>query len=574
MEKRFHALMEERNCDDDTAFKLTKTRRIGYTPERVTADDEYLYDNDRELGRKLHRDRIVKAGLLSYPLGGSPTTITTFLEYIHQQAKDKTRHQSRLLNFVRQRDLFPEINDLRELVFSLWPACVEADILTPGQAFRADVIISHPNSFPHLMSSSMDLHRPYSYAPANAASYDVIDNLVWESMGDILDEFRYSLGLTGKTNANNLLSEWRAPHTYLWNSALLPTPQDWRSEITVTGRIDTEEDDDKFADIEQKLQSFDTGNSNTPTIYFGLQCDEWDSHRVEELVTCLEKAAKTANVRIILQRRKNNNTGGEIGTDTVLEIDHHFPMKRILPYVKAAVHWGDLSTTSARGGSAPGDRLTNTFQPRSYVRDPKLGDCAKRLAPSFSSSDALEAAVSAFYSNLPLTGMTCDLDPTRIARVYDSVHELKLSYEARLVVHQITGDGGSAGDLKYKPLKYSSHHPPKFSLRQLDTERLRSLSRSSSPTYQPTVAYSHDPASGDLTKGRSPRKRRASLMRGQSMALDVVEMPKFWSSPEVKTKCMKKINAEHEQVLVARGSGGSSSTSSTTSSPKIDVVSP
>ncbi|KAG2911560.1 hypothetical protein PC117_g19134 [Phytophthora cactorum] len=497
----------------------------------------------------VHRDRIVKAGLLSYPLGGSPTTITTFLEYIHQQAKDKKRHQSRLLNF---------------------PACVEADILTPGQAFRSDVIIAHPNlfgqtivaerlggplhcmsdaplsrtqAFPRLLSSSMYLHRPYSYAPANAASYDVIDNLVWESMGDILDEFRYSLGLTGKTNANNLLSEWRAPHTYLWNSALLPMPQDWRSEITVTGRIDTEEDDDKFADIEQKLQSFDTGNSNTPTIYFGLQCDEWDSHRVQELVTCLEKAAKTANVRIILQRCKNNNTGGEIGTDTVLEIDHHFPMKRILPYVKAAVHWGDLSTTSAclaaakpacvvhgtstqrlwgqvlalsgAGGSAPGDRLTDTFQPR---------------------------------SNLPLTGMTCDLDPTLIARIYDSVHELKLSYEARLVVHQITGDGGSAGDLKYKPLKYSSHHPPKFSLRQLDTERLRSLSRSSSPTYQPTVAYID--------------------------ALDVVEMPKFWSSPEEKTKCMKKINAKHEQVLVGRGSGGSSSTSSTTSSPKIDVVSP
>ncbi|KAG3004573.1 hypothetical protein PC121_g18694 [Phytophthora cactorum] len=538
----------------------------------------------------VHRDRIVKAGLLSYPLGGSPTTITTFLEYIHQQAKDKKRHQSRLLNF---------------------PACVEADILTPGQAFRSDVIIAHPNlfgqtivaerlggplhcmsdaplsrtqAFPRLLSSSMYLHRPYSYAPANAASYDVIDNLVWESMGDILDEFRYSLGLTGKTNANNLLSEWRAPHTYLWNSALLPMPQDWRSEITVTGRIDTEEDDDKFADIEQKLQSFDTGNSNTPTIYFGLQCDEWDSHRVQELVTCLEKAAKTANVRIILQRCKNNNTGGEIGTDTVLEIDHHFPMKRILPYVKAAVHWGDLSTTSAclaaakpacvvhgtstqrlwgqvlaLSGAGVQPLEIDSLTPSNLVRtfetllDPKLGDCAKCLVPSFSSSDALEAAVSAFYSNLPLTGMTCDLDPTLIARIYDSVHELKLSYEARLVVHQITGDGGSAGDLKYKPLKYSSHHPPKFSLRQLDTERLRSLSRSSSPTYQPTVAYSHDPAID---------------------ALDVVEMPKFWSSPEEKTKCMKKINAKHEQVLVGRGSGGSSSTSSTTSSPKIDVVSP
>ncbi|KAF1789597.1 Glycosyltransferase family 28, N-terminal domain [Phytophthora cactorum] len=447
----------------------------------------------------VHRDRIVKAGLLSYPLGGSPTTITTFLEYIHQQAKDKKRHQSRLLNF---------------------PACVEADILTPGQAFRSDVIIAHPNLFGQTIVAERlggPLHCMSDaplYAPANAASYDVIDNLVWESMGDILDEFRYSLGLTGKTNANNLLSEWH-----------------WRSEITVTGRIDTEEDDDKFADIEQKLQSFDTGNSNTPTIYFGLQCDEWDSHRVQELVTCLEKAAKTAN----------------IGTDTVLEIDHHFPMKRILPYVKAAVHWGDLSTTSAclaaakpavwfmalvlaLSGAGVQPLEIDSLTPSNLVRtfetllDPKLGDCAKCLVPSF--------------SNLPLTGMTCDLDPTLIARIYDSVHELKLSYEARLVVHQITGDGGSAGDLKYKPLKYSSHHPPKFSLRQLDTERLRSLSRSSSPTYQPTWR---------LDKGQISSKETCLTDARPVDALDVVEMPKFWSSPEEKTKCMKKINAKHEQ---------------------------
>ncbi|ETL87687.1 hypothetical protein L917_13169 [Phytophthora nicotianae] len=614
LESRFHALMEERNGVTAAQRSASGTPHNGSLPTMnicmmTTGTWEESVGQYVAIGQRLkaaghcvrlatnavHRDRVLNAGLLFYPLGGSTATITNFLEYIHQQAKEKARHRSRLMSFIRSQDSFSEMNDLRELVFSLWPACVEADSVTPGKAFRADAIIAHPNLFgqtivaerlgvplhcmsdtpstrtqalPHLLSSNTDLQRPYRYTPTNAASFDVIDKLIWG----------------GGATTNNLLSEWRVPHTYLWNSALLPKPQDWRNEITVTGCINTVEDN-KDADFEQKLQLFVTKNSNAPTIYFGLQCDHWASPRGQELVRWLKNAARTASVRIILQQRNNSNVRGEISIDSVLEIDHNVPVKRILPYVKAAVHWGDLSTTSACLAAAKpacvvyrtstqrlwGQALAlsgvgvqpleiDSLTPSDLVRifkallDPKLADCAQRLASSCSPSDALEAAVSAFYSNLPLAGMTCDLDPTRIARVYDLVHELKLSYEARLVAHQITRDGGSASDLKYKPLKYSRHHPPKFSLRQLDTERLRSSPVNGSPT---KVVYTHDPASEEIMKSSSPQKRRGSLVRGQSMALDVVEMPKFWSSPEEQTKCMKEINAKYEQLLAERGSHGS-----------------
>ncbi|KAE9049457.1 Sterol 3-beta-glucosyltransferase [Phytophthora rubi] len=600
-----------------------------------------------------HRDRIVSAGLDFYPLGGSAITTGNFLQYLHQRTKDEPRHKSRLMNFAHsklnhRRESFPEVDDLRELVFSLWPACVEVDPLVPGKAFRADAIIAHPylfgqtivaerlgvplhcmsynsqsrtQAFPHLISSNMKLHRPYRYAPTNAASYDVIDNVLWNGMRDVLDEFRYFLGLTGKSVANNLLAEWRIPHTYLWNPALLPKPHDWGSEITIAGYVELEEsvtEDIDLAAIEQELCSFARKAAGLPLIYFGFQCGDWDPRQVQDLVGTLEKAARKANVRVVFQGYENSNDDAAFfvgGTDVVFEIDQQFPVKRILPHVHATMHWGDLSITStcvaaekpacvvprnitqrmwgqalvlSGAGVEPleMDALTpsNLVHVFRVLLDPKLAHCAKRLAPKFSSANAINTAVSAFYSNLPLAGMTCDLDPARIARVYDSIHEMKLSYEARLVVHQTTHDGGSAGDLKYKPLKYSQHHPPRFSLREL--ELLHSSSDNLKKHPRTKVLYTYDPASAELADrvdqeraslsssseaalpkkfGGTPRKRFIQFSRAQSMSLNVVEMPKFWNSPEEQVKSTLEINGKYEKLLMTRNFANGSSSSSASS---------
>ncbi|EGZ07162.1 hypothetical protein PHYSODRAFT_362385 [Phytophthora sojae] len=598
-----------------------------------------------------HRDRIVSAGLDFYPLGGSAITTGNFLQYLHQRSKEEPRHKSRLLNYAHsklnhRRESFPEVDDLRELVFSLWPACVEVDPLVPGKAFRADAIIAHPylfgqtivaerlgvplhcmsynpqsrtQAFPHLVSSNMKLHRPYRYAPTNAASYDVIDNVLWNGMRDVLDEFRYFLGLTGKSIPKNLLAEWRIPHTYLWNPALLPKPHDWGSEITIAGYVELEEspaEDTDLAAIEQELCSFARDAAGSPLIYFGFQCGDWDPRQVQDLVGSLEKAAQKANVRVVFQGYENSNDDAAFfvgGTDVVFEIDQQFPVKRILPHVHATMHWGDLSITSTCLAAAKpacvvprnitqrmwGQALVlsgagveplemDALTPSNLVHvfrvllDPKLTHCAKRLAPKFSSASAIETAVSAFYSNLPLAGMACDLDPARIARVYDSDHEMKLSYEARLVVHQVTHDRGSAGDLKYKPLKYAQHHPPRFSLREL--ELLHSSSGNLKKHPRTKVLYTYDPASAELAErvdqerasltsssdaakkfGGTPRRRLSHLSRAQSMALNVVEMPKFWNSPEEQAKKTLEISSKYEKLLMTRNFANGSSSSSASS---------
>ncbi|KAI9909797.1 hypothetical protein PsorP6_010585 [Peronosclerospora sorghi] len=223
-----------------------------------------------------HRNRIVMAGLDFYPLGEKALTADNFLQYLYQRTQDKSRHKSRLLGVAyeklnHRRESIPDVDELREIIFSLWPACVDVDPSVHGKAFRADAIIAHPylfghtivakrlgvplhcmrcnphsrtQAFPHLLSANMKLYRPYRYAPTNAASYDA--------------------------------------HTYLWNPVFLPKPHDWGSEITIVGYVELEEhglDSADLTTIEQNLQAFVENAAGTPLVYFGFQCDNWDPRR-------------------------------------------------------------------------------------------------------------------------------------------------------------------------------------------------------------------------------------------------------------------------------------------------------
>ncbi|GMF36559.1 unnamed protein product [Phytophthora fragariaefolia] len=547
----------------------------------------------------IHRDRVVRVGLAFYPLGGNEFVTDKFVQYLHQHAaQNKVRRKSWFLDGTRHRDQFSEMKGLRELVFSLWPACVEADPLEPGKSFRADAIIAHPyafgqsivaerlgvplhclseiplsrtQAFPYLPSSSSDFQLSYHYSVANEVTYDIVDRLVWNAVTDIFADFRYFLGLTGRSTTNNFIAEWQIPCTYL------PRPKDWGSKITIAGYVELSVDlpmeNVAFSAVDKALQSFAHDHVGTPIIYFSLTRSDWDQRQIRELVGTLDVAVQSANVRVIFQCFESSNVPLSFSCNengTVFTVNHNFPRQRILPHVHATVHDGGLSMVSeCLAAAKPGGivsrncmqralgqalvllgvgvkpmeandlmlaSLVHTFQ---ALIDPKLANRAKYLAAKLTTSTAVEAAVSAFYNNLPVAAMTCDLDPTRIARRYEN-----------------------AGDLKYKPLKYSLHHPPKFSLRQLDGERLHSPTDENARKDKPCIVYWHGPTAEENEKivGGSPRQRRPSLLRGPSMAPVVVEMPIFGSSPEDQAKHRAVINGKYEQILRGRESGDRSST--------------
>jgi len=65
---------------------------------------------------------------------------------------------------------------------------------------------------------------------------------------------------------------------------------------------------------------------------------------------------------------------------------------------------------------------------------PDVWNKAQQLATTFDSDRAVNDGVQAFYANLPLEAMRCDVDETNTARVLDPRHNLKLSMQAYVTV--------------------------------------------------------------------------------------------------------------------------------------------
>ncbi|DBA00178.1 TPA: hypothetical protein N0F65_007803 [Lagenidium giganteum] len=556
------------------------------------------------------RKRILAAGLEFFPLGGKATTISKYLLYLHEKSAREARGVRRL-SIIREE--FPELDDLRSLIFSLWPACTEADPAMPGQTFRADAIISHPlmfgqvfvaerlgvplhcishtpmtktQAFPHLMSSKLQIHNPFRYTPANAVSYDIVIGVLWKGMSDVLDEFRSHIGLTGKSESKHYLNTWKIPHTYLWNPELLTKPMDWYDEISIAGYMEWEQEPPvdpqesvRLSAIANHLDNF-VKRRSTPLLYFGFSRADWDSRRMAQLFEAIEHACTNSGVRVIFQTYEENDGDKLYESANVLQISQEFGYRRLLKMVDAVLHWGDLSITSV--GLAAGkptcviprnipqklwgqtivlagvgveqldlEALTagNLAHVFSQLLAEPLRTNAQRLAQSFSTSQAIENTVKFFYANLPLEGMTCDLDPSRIARIYDIENGLKLSYEAHLAIREVCGHDGSE-DLKYKPLKYSLRHPPRYSLKHLQDSIAASapkMPRVPQYTYAMGTVDEDDPPPAPL----NIVQRRGTLQRHMSKAISVVAAPEFWPSSNDEAQRRIEINTADSMKTTA-----------------------
>ncbi|TYZ65651.1 hypothetical protein PybrP1_000602, partial [[Pythium] brassicae (nom. inval.)] len=181
---------------------------------------------------------------------------------------------------------------------------------------------------------------------------------------------------------------------------------------------------------------------SSPLLYFGFVRADWEPRHVMSLMQHIKAAATTTGVRVLFQTVEENDSAQVFVTESVLET--------IVSAGIGGEHLGFDKLTAVN--------LAHVFR---ALLAPDVVERASQFAQVMASpQDAVTSAVSAFYANLPLAVMTCNLlDPMRIAHVYDSAHQVKLSYEAHVVVRQL--------DVKYKPIKYSLHHPPRLSLRGL-----------------------------------------------------------------------------------------------------------
>ncbi|KAG2885541.1 hypothetical protein PC114_g19625 [Phytophthora cactorum] len=204
--------------------------------------------------------------------------------------------------------------------------------------------------------------------------------------------------------------------------------------------------------------------------------------------------------------------------------------------VVAAIHWGEPDITAEALSAGKPVALNFRDLLHSDTREK-----AKRLSTTFDRAKPVKDAVKAFYANLPVEAMSCDVDPAKIARVFDPRHKVKLSLQAYVAVQPRRDE--SKGFEPYRPLRYGGSHPPTFSIR----DSLREERRDTKPVRQydavrltldmleiPTDDQSY--ASSNTSTGSTPSSSR-------------VTSAMFWSSAEEEAAVRKATIVAYDRLV-------------------------
>ncbi|KAG6606479.1 Sterol 3-beta-glucosyltransferase [Phytophthora cinnamomi] len=414
---------------------------------------------------------------------------------------------------------------------------------------------------PHVLSATFmdDISQlGREFKKTNWLSYGVVDTVLWRGVEDIVYNFREYIGLTGRCTQPSPLVEWRIPHVYLWNPALLQRPVDWGHELSVAGYV-TLKDEREIAKMRKfkwsrSLNDFTLATRN-PVIYFGVSTYCLASVEVDRLLQMIDEAAEQANVKIIFQAREGEQVEATIhwGEPAIVEEGLAAGKPVGICVSLSSQYYAACMCVSAGVGIPPIDlrtctaeSLVSSFQ---LILQPGIREQVQEVAKTFKPEQALEKAVDTFYMNLPLRAMRCDVDESKVARIYDPRLELKLSFDAYIAIQPLRSHDDT-DDVSYKPLYYDGRRPAKFSLRDFaddeDPEDVKPTHGLESIRKALASFASHETAESE------PQAPRSVLSRLTSRVALVVEKPKFWSSPQEEAADRKVIMAAYERVLQQR----------------------
>ncbi|KAG2846254.1 hypothetical protein PC119_g18163 [Phytophthora cactorum] len=367
-------------------------------------------------------------------------------------------------------------------------------------------------------------------------------------------------------------------------------PLDWGAELSVVGHVTLgtsdglsrskhkkREKESKRFKWPSELAHFAFQTSTPPIIYFGVSTRSMTTDDLDELLRKIDTAAATPenHVRIIFQTREvGDKKRDPYQSANVLQIPSDLNYTRLFQEqnVVAAIHWGepDITAEALSAGKPVGMCGTHSLQhfmacvcEQAQVGLPLIDwetctveslalnfrdllhsdtrEKAKRLSTTFDRAKPVKDAVKAFYANLPVEAMSCDVDPAKIARVFDPRHKVKLSLQAYVAVQPRRDE--SKGFEPYRPLRYGGSHPPTFSIR----DSLREERRDTKPVRQydavrltldmleiPTDDQSY--ASSNTSTGSTPSSSR-------------VTSAMFWSSAEEEAAVRKATIVAYDRLV-------------------------
>ncbi|GMF13913.1 unnamed protein product [Phytophthora lilii] len=448
--------------------------------------------------------------------------------------------------------------------------------------------------FPHPLSSIPDLEPAIrTICKSNLLTYGVVDTTLWHcGVVDVLTQFRAFIGLNKRCDQPDPLVRWEVPHIYLWNPAVLPRPLDWGSELSVVGHVTLDvgaglsrrkcrkrEKESKRFKWPTALVEFAFQTPTPPVIYFGVSTRSMSPGDLDGLLQKIDAAAATPKheVRVIFQTREVGDKQRKLYQSAhVFQVASDLPYARLFQQqqVAATVHWGepDILAEGLSAGKPVGICGTHSLQhfmagvcEQAHVGLPlidwkictvesvaskfralltqEIRDQAQAVSTTFKPDEAVTAAVNAFYSSLPLEAMRCDVDPNKLARVFDPRHHLKLSLQAYLAIQPRRDE--NKGFVPYKPLRFGGSQPPVFSIRRNDT---KAPSDTKPVRHLDGVPLALD-ILGKMGTNRSSSSSGSSVRSAPSAHATAAQIAMFWSSAEEEAAVRRATNIAYERLV-------------------------
>ncbi|POO03020.1 UDP-glucuronosyl/UDP-glucosyltransferase [Trema orientale] len=295
------------------------------------------------------KDFVLSAGLEFYPLGGDPKVLAGYM------VKNKGFLPSDPSEIPIQR------NQMKEIIFSLLPACKEPDPDT-NIPFTVDAIIANPPAYGHTHVAEelkVPLHifftmpwTPTSEFPHPLSrvkqpigyriSYQIVDALIWLGIRDMINEFRKKkLKLRPITYlSGSYSSPHDVPHGYIWSPHLVPKPKDWGPKIDVVGFC--------FLDLASNYEPPDSLvkwlEAGEKPIYIGF--GSLPVQEPEKMTKIIVQALEITEQRGVINKGWGGLGNLEEPKEFVYLLDN-CPHDWLFPRCSAVVHHGGAGTTAA-----------------------------------------------------------------------------------------------------------------------------------------------------------------------------------------------------------------------------------
>ncbi|KAI0147236.1 glycosyltransferase family 1 protein [Xylariaceae sp. FL1272] len=424
------------------------------------------------------------SGLEFFSVGGDPSELMAFMV--------KNPGMIPKLETVKAGDISRRRAAMAEMFDGFWRACINATdnekdehnlrMMGDKNPFVADAIIANPPSFAHVHCAEalgIPLHMMFTfpYTPTQAfphplaniknsnvdpgytnfISYPLVEMMVWQGLGDLVNDFRIKtldLEPVHTLWAPGSMYRLHVPFTYLWSPALVPKPEDWGSEIDISGFV--------FLDLASSFKPpqslMDFIDAGEQPIYIGFGSIVVDD--ADQFTDMIFEAISRAGVRALVSKG-----WGGLGQDNVPEnvyMLENTPHDWLFPKVKACVIHGGAGTTAialkcgkptmvvpffgdqnfwgamiarAKAGPEPipykqlnVENLTDGIK---YCLTDEALEAVKKLAQSIDAEgDGAQNAVRAFHRHLTLAGrdsMRCAILPDQAAVWAVRKTSLKLS---------------------------------------------------------------------------------------------------------------------------------------------------